>query len=141
MSEADLRRFYSFCVVDLETGCWNWRGGTYGSWGYGQFCLAWISHPAHLVAYNHFVGEVPEGFELGHIRKKDKRAFWEHVRPITHKENIAEAYSPYCSNGHLKALFGVHTVSHECKVCSRVRHAARRGRVVCNRCGYVACRC
>jgi hypothetical protein len=90
MSEVVLRRFYSYCVVDLETGCWNWTGATTKR-GYGVFQTGCGQYEVHNASYQHFVGEVPDGLELGHIRQDDKCAFWEHVRPVTHEENLHES--------------------------------------------------
>jgi len=99
LNEVELRGFYGSCVVDLETGCWNWTGPP-NAQGYGLFYFRLDDKPkqlpAYVVAYNHFVGAVPVGKELGHYNLSDetadKCAFYEHVRPVTHTENMAEAY-------------------------------------------------
>lgn len=166
MPEKDLRRFYSFCVVDLETGCWNWKDdASHTHFGYGAFWLPWsitnpkpatnksVSgrvYPAHLVAYNHFVDAVPEGLELGHIRQGDKCAFWEHVRPITRPQNMQERFGTpigVCKHGHDVERWRK-PGSRGCQVCKRIRESKRtnesRGQypfAVCASCGYSICRC
>lgn len=146
LTEYELTRFYSHCVVDLETGCWDWTGGSATTAGdYGIFTVKidgeWKTPQAHLVAYNHFVGAVPKGYELGHVRQRDRCAFWEHVRPITHTENMQELYGTKdrCPQGHLRALAGK-TARGTCKVCARIAQAKCRGRIVCQCCGYQPCR-
>jgi len=148
LNEIELRRFYSFCVVDLVTGCWNWTGTVGDGVGYGTFSLKlddeWITRSAHIISYNHFVGAVPEGFELGHYNFSDgtfdKCAFWEHVRPVTHVENMAERRSTVCKHGHDTRVWG-RTQNGNCSVCNRVRTARQYGHIYCSSCGYNPCRC
>jgi len=152
LDEIELRKFYSLCVVDLETGCWNWAGRYGGNDNrYGIFYLRLDGYPkelaAHIVSYNHFVGAVPVGLELGHYNLAngvaDRCAFWEHVRPVTHQENIAEAFGSTCKYGHNVARWGRDlSGGGGCKVCRRISHATRHGIFVgCHDCGYSPCRC
>jgi len=145
LNEIELRRFYSFCVVDLVTGCWNWTGATDPS-GYGRFMLkleSWRSLPAYVVSYNHFVDVVPVGLELAHFNfpdgASDKCAFYEHVRPATHAENLADKVSSTCKYGHDVLKWGRNGST--CKVCSRLRRAGTYRSITCETCGYNPCRC
>ncbi len=149
LDETELRKFYSLCIVDLVTGCWNWTGPTNQHSGCGVFNLKldgkWVAREAYVVSYNHFVGVVPTGFELSHYNlsdgTSDKCAFWEHVRPITHAENIREArLHGTCKYGHDVARWG-RTNHGACKVCQRVRNAGAYKHIYCGRCGYNPCRC
>lgn len=89
MSEPTLRRFYAKVVVDLDSGCWLWDAAKSGKGNYGFFYDGYTTRRAHVVAYEHFIGEVPEGLVLGHICP-NKCAFPEHVRPITQSQNVQE---------------------------------------------------
>jgi hypothetical protein len=81
--------FMHFVKVDNDTGCWLWSGHR-NDYGYGKF----RNRPAHLVSYNMFIGEVPEGLELGHVCE-NKCANWMHVRPVTHLRNMRETIQPH----------------------------------------------
>ncbi len=151
LTELELRRFLLSVVVDPKTRCWFWGGITDRS-GYGVFLVRLDSEPqqkhrlAHFVSYNHFIGAVPADKELGHYNfpdgTSDKCAFYEHVRPVTTQQNAQERLGTIerCPFGHLRSIFGVHTVSGECKACSRIRGARYHGRIVCECCGYKPCR-
>lgn len=124
MSEQDLQRFYAKVVVDRVTGCWNWTGSKTKN-GYALMYLANLgAREMHKVAYEHFVGPVPEGLVLGHKTQKDKCVCWEHVRPITQLQNMREArgqedgYCGRCRN----TLSGTNVYRNsrgydECKTC------------------------
>lgn len=93
--------FMEFVDVDANTGCWLWKGYK-NEYGYGKF----RNRLAHLAAYNMFIGEVPDGLELGHACE-NKCANWMHVRPITHSQNMRELLQPHhnsvkthCPRGH-----------------------------------------
>jgi len=91
MNSEDLKRFMSYVYVDPITGCWFWGGTLIGHGLYGGFYYEGrtAARAAHIVSYEHFVGPVPEGMELGHTCK-NKCANWKHVRPITHLQNVQE---------------------------------------------------
>lgn len=62
-------RFMSFVEV-LSDSQWIWKGSTDTS-GYGSFCVNGKNQRAHRVAYELFVGEIPEGMVCMH--KDDMR--------------------------------------------------------------------
>lgn len=152
LDETELRRFYSSCVADLETGCWYWTG-LKNPQGYGLFWFrlngVWVGRGAHVVAYNHFVSIVPQFEELGHVIDGDKCAFYDHVRPVTHQENMAEAavagrmgppLKQFCSHGHDTLRWGRTSRRGVCKVCNRIRASGQDFRG-CTKCGFSPCRC
>lgn len=150
LTELELRRFYSKCVVDLETGCWEWTAG-HNPDGYGQFSLqvdgVHATRRAHVVSYNHFVDTIPPDHVLGHKREglpACKCTFWEHVRPITSAQNAQETHGTnagICTKGHDVEKWGRTSRSGNCKVCERIRHAARKRQTVCTDCGYAIYNC
>lgn len=60
-------RLLSRYVVDEQTGCWIWLGGTNAE-GYGLILPNGSDHVvrAHRVSYALFVGPIPEGFTVDH---------------------------------------------------------------------------
>lgn len=91
------------------SGCWLWTAGLIG-YGYGGIFIEGETRTAHRVIYEMLVGSVPEGLVLDHF-VCDLRCCVnpEHVRPVTHHENIlrgvgiASRYAgrKACKNGHL----------------------------------------
>lgn len=148
MTERDLKRFYSFCEVDLVTGCWNWTGGKHES-GSGKFWMieADVQVQAYRVAYNTFVGPVLPGMELAHrynpvLQDYCRCAFWEHVRQLTHSQNMMETRGgtvELCPHGHDRR-WGK-SKSGGCNVCQWIRNRLRLGIQPCMNCGRVVNRC
>lgn len=89
-------------VTIANTGCWLWQGHL-DDCGYGRIGLKGANRHAHRVAYELFVGPVPEGLELDHLCRNRNCVNPEHTEPVTHQENMARgnlAARTHCSNGH-----------------------------------------
>lgn len=73
----------------MESGCWEWQKGK-ESRGYGVISFGRKTYKAHRMTYEHFVGPIPVGMFILH--KCDNRSCVnpDHLRPGTHKENMAE---------------------------------------------------
>jgi hypothetical protein len=81
--------------------CWLWTGAT--SKGYGSFRPGGMATPAvaHRLAYERWVGPIPEGMEIDHVKARGCRSRRcvnpAHLEPVTGLENsrrearIAEA--------------------------------------------------
>jgi hypothetical protein len=153
MSEALLRRFYANCVVDLSTGCWNWRGEKFEGRGVLRLTMTERANMGYTrpglyefaarLGYQHFVGPIPMKHDLAHTKQGDTCIFWGHVRPLTRSENMREAYGTLecCPHGHLRSVFGVSSGG-GCKACVRIYTRRAQGRPepeLC--CGFVTCRC
>lgn len=54
-------------VEKAENGCWLWTGHVSKKSGYGQYGPNGQSMMAHRAAYELFVGQIPEGFEIDHV--------------------------------------------------------------------------
>lgn len=65
MDERTLQRFMSWIEVQ-PNGCWYWKGKP-NRQGYGYFWLDGKSRLAHRVSYMHFVGPIPEKYEIDHL--------------------------------------------------------------------------
>lgn len=142
MSSSDLGRFLTKVRKDSD-GCWIWTGALQGKGaktgsGYGSFRLEGRVRPAHRVAYEHFVGEIPAGLTLDHLCEVTSCVNPSHLEEVTHLVNIgrsARARKTHCKRGH--ELSGdnlyVHITSGSrvCKTCraAHVRACKARTRV------------
>lgn len=74
--------------VEANTGCWLWLGGRIQQ-GYGLKRLGPGKHQiAHRYMYEKVVGPIPEGLILHHTCNTPRCVNPEHLRPVTHAENI-----------------------------------------------------
>lgn len=115
-----------------ETGCWEWRGKL-NHQGYGRICVSRAAgdQQVHRVAYETFVGPIPEGLQLDHKCRNRKCCNPEHLEPVTARENVRRSTSPisrnlaatHCVRGH--PLSGDNLYMHKghrrCKECQLVR--------------------
>jgi HNH endonuclease len=130
-----IERFQSL-VRRIDGGCWLWQGTVVGS-GYGQFWDGNGKVYAHVWSFKHFVGPIPAGKELGHRPECNNRLCvnWQHVRPVTHRENLFEsqtstarnAAKTHCIRGHEYTL--ENTIIgpegwRECRECRKAANAS-----------------
>lgn len=88
------RRFWSY--VEKTDACWLWTGAIEEN-GYGVFNMGadagGRSRLAHVWGYEHFVGPVPVGLELDHVKangctNRNCVNYESHLEPVTHQENM-----------------------------------------------------
>lgn len=117
-------------------GCWKWEGYI-SAMGYGRF----IQKQAHVVAYELFIGKVPNGLDLDHICHTidctggrgclHRRCVNpQHLEPVTRKENLSRGHHnnrgrTHCRRGHelnSKNITITTTGSRQCMICVRLRN-------------------
>ena len=80
------RRVACRLVPDHETGCHRFTGGHQD--GYGKVKIDGRMVAVHRLAYELFVGPIPEGLELDHLCRVRDCANPEHLEAVTHAENV-----------------------------------------------------
>lgn len=85
-----LDRFCSKVRVDAD-GCWLWTGAHAAS-GYPQIGNDRKVHYAHRIAYELFVGPIPEGLHIDHLCGVRSCVNPEHLEAVTQAENNRRAW-------------------------------------------------
>lgn len=116
-----------------DEGCWVWLGGK--AKGYGRFYARGRLVQAHRWAYEHFVGEIPEGAVVHHECENPSCVNPDHLRPVSHRKNLklADTWSgnrTHCPHGHEYTPENTYEWSGRrvCRTCDRAREskAARK---------------
>lgn len=115
--------------VALEDECWIWEAGKFRGYGCFYSSIAKKQQRAHRVAYEMFVGPIPEGLHLDHLCRNRGCVNPAHLEPVTNRENVLRGVGPtavnakktHCPRGH--ALEGDNIywrpTGRRCKQCVR----------------------
>lgn len=129
-----VKRFLS--KVEKRDDCWLWTGGKIGG-GYGHFWAAGKQRAAHRVAYEIFVGPIPDGAHLDHFVCENPACVNPaHLRPASPRENTlrgngpaaANAAKTHCKRGHPLSGDNLRirpNGNRACKACNRDDARAR----------------
>lgn len=128
-------RFLTY--VDKSGVCWQWTGHIART-GYATFYDG-RSHRAHVWAYTHWVGPIPEGLQLDHLCRNKSCVWPDHLEPVTQAENMHRipGWGPaktHCKWGHLYDEWNTLYVpgGRKCRTCrneqARLRSRAKRAR-------------
>jgi hypothetical protein len=135
-------RFDAKWQPEPTSGCWLWVACT-SRGEYGRFWLNGRYEPAHRVAFERWIGLIPDGMTIDHVRARGCGTTQcvnpEHLEPVTIQVNILRgecvsarfARATHCVNGH--AFDGQNTYlrpggGRSCRACHRIRAAAQRSR-------------
>lgn len=135
-------RIEQYTSIDPQTGCWEWLASATVS-GYGRIMMTreakvHRSSLAHRVAYEEYVGPIPDGLVLDHLCRNTICCNPEHLEPVTQAENVRRGEAP--SNTYREATHCIH--GHEfteentyrtergryCRACRRRRNAESNAR-------------
>jgi hypothetical protein len=72
-----------------EAGCWVWQRGKLPR-GHGVIDVDGVTQRVHRVAYEEFVGPIPDGLQILHSCDNASCINPDHLRPGTHRENMAD---------------------------------------------------
>lgn len=129
------RPFVDLYLMDVN-GCWIWEGSVHSS-GYGSY----RGVLAHRYSYEMFVGPIPEGYQIDHVRARGCASTLcvnpEHLEAVTPRVNVLRSDAPgalavrtnKCVNGHEFTPENTHWRSdgtgRACMQCNRDRARAR----------------
>lgn len=102
--------------------CWLWTGAKCGGGrgGYGSIRIGRSTKKAHRVAWELTNGPVPEGMKLDHICHNRACVRPDHLRVVTHKQNLENVSGAYVTNR--SGIRGVTWDAKSSKWAARVRH-------------------
>lgn len=105
----DEARFWSK-VSKTPDGCWLWTDPVY--LGYGRFKAAGATRPAHVWAYEHFVGPIPAGMQVDHVKangctNRHCVNYEDHLEPVTPRENVLRRGSTKMSDADVLRAWGM----------------------------------
>lgn len=113
--------------------CWTWLG-TLKRDGYGTTSIDGRFGTVHRLAYERYVGPIPEGLEIDHLCRNRACCNPAHLEPVTRQEHARRgvwATRTHCAYGH--ELAGDNLIirpegSRRCRECKRRRAVEYRQR-------------
>ncbi len=126
-------RFWLNIEHDDSLDCWVWAG-VRDSGGYGHTRINGRQYRAHRVAYELFVGVIPEGMHVDHLCRNRACINPDHMELVTPRENVLRgvgisaenARKTACIHGHLFDAANTYvskTGRRQCRECHRIRQS------------------
>lgn len=117
----------------LGTPCWVPTYCRDGGGGYAAMNVNGRLTSCHGVAYEHFVGPVPEGLELDHLCRVRTCCNPAHLEAVTHLENVRRGMAPNvvasrtntCPRGHSLEDAYRNGPRRACRTCRDMRNAKK----------------
>lgn len=131
-----LERFMA--KVDTSGECWLWTGYRNHD-GYGRFKVDGRMVMAHRVAYETFVGSIPDDREIDHLCRVRSCVNPAHLEAVTHAENTrrgqsfvsSNAAKSHCAKGHRFDASNTYqrpAGGRQCRICNREAVVAYQAR-------------
>ena len=130
-------RLESFSLGEPMSGCTIWLGHR-GADGYGRINVSRVPKLAHRVAYEAFVGRIPDGHELHHLCENKACVNPKHLMAVTREEHM-DYRSPEVSALSLAAahaarwraadFWSARSATTPCRLCERFHSANYRDRM------------
>ncbi|MFG2076909.1 HNH endonuclease signature motif containing protein [Nonomuraea maritima] len=116
--------------VIKTSGCWLWTGTIGRLNGYGTFSVRQKKVYAHRWAYEHFVGPIPEGYQVDHLCRVRDCVNPTHLEAVTQEENLRRqaAAVTHCHEGHEYTEKNTRVTSYgtrRCRTCSTKQGSLR----------------
>jgi len=120
-----------------DTGCWEWTGWRKSD-GYALLNdRTYGNRRAHRVAYETFVGPIPDGLHLDHLCRNRSCVNPAHLEPVTARENLRRGNGWAGRNARVTACPQGHDYddvntrrgrggARSCRECDRIRHLVAR---------------
>jgi hypothetical protein len=93
IGSVDWRKFRSNVLL-VDTGCWQWTGGTNGN-GYGLVTIkagdTKVRRLVHRISYVRGNGAIADGLVLDHLCRNTLCCNPAHLEPVTNEENVRRA--------------------------------------------------
>lgn len=126
-----LSHFDEKLILGHDGGHWS-LATSKNNKGYHTICGMGRKAYAHIVAYELFIGPVPEGLEVDHLCRTTWCCNPAHLEAVTHSENIRRAY-PVCGAGLHDMTDPANYYQRKnggrlCKPCNHRRNKARFGK-------------
>lgn len=121
-----------------ENGCWEWQKSITRQ-GYGNFRKGGRIHLSHRVAFEIYVGRIPDGLQIDHLCRNRSCCNPDHLEAVTQRQFILRGESwagkharkTHCPHGHEYTEENTYWrktpsgVGRMCRTCRKQRNAAR----------------
>lgn len=144
MNPTILARFMAKVAEDPESDCLLWIGAR-TSGGYGHMRVDGKTIGAHRLAYEHWIGPIPDGMEIDHVRSRGCRSRAcvrpEHLEAVTRRENLVRgdtiparnAAKVRCDAGHPLSEANTYVrkdrPGRQCRTCRQEAHRRHHEKV------------
>jgi hypothetical protein len=138
MTRNELARF-TCKVLRRRNGCLEWIAGKRQGYGVMRIRVAdkWIVASAHRLAYEHYIGPIPQHRQIDHLCRNRACVNPKHMELVTLSENLRRGLGLaavnrrklYCLNGHPfsgKNLIVLKNGNRQCRACRSAYDRKRR---------------
>jgi hypothetical protein len=86
-------RFWAKVKPAAADECWLWQGSTTAQYGYGRMHVKGLPVPAHRIAYELLIAEIPPGLHIDHLCLNPRCVNPWHMEPVTNAENARRVHA------------------------------------------------